>query len=1274
VRRLFTLLIGIVTALAVAVPGVQLLGAPSAGAVVPGSVGADAASSWQANATVWSMTYANGDIFMVGDFTSLRPPGDALGTGEVSSPYFGALNASTGALDPAIQTHVFAGQTSGLPLTHGVVAPSPDGSTIYVGGAFTTVDGQPRNHIAAFSTSTGALLPWAPNVSAAVNAIAAVGNVVYIGGSFAKVNKTAVGPDLAALSASTGAIVPWGSGTGPSTDNTVDAMAVTPDGSQVVIGGYFDQVDGLTQSADGTTRYNKAAIIGGVTSATPGALEPMPADNVAVPLGTSKAPVNGCSSDVKSAVISNGVVYLGDEGTGGGCFDGVWAANLSNGSLVWVNRCLGATQILAVIGNYVYKGSHAHNCQENNTNGPVSNDPANFPQVATNQARHLLSLNTSNGFLGPWYPFSNAGTNLGPRAMATDGSQLYVGGDFTTMNHVGQQGIARFTPTSDYPTPKPDGPVAVDAGPGTVNIYAVPPVDLDDTQLTMELFRDGGSTPIASQTVTSYFWKQPTVVFSDSGLAAGSQHTYQVEAVPTSGSPGSSLSRGATVQVQNGSTSYAATVASQNPSGYWRFDEPDGTLAGDASSSRNWGIYTGGVTLGQPGAIAGDPDTAASFDGSTGYFSTGTAQASPSTFSEEVWFKTTTSAGGRLIGFGSSQTGNSSTSDRLVYMTNSGLLIFGTKSSNQTHTIQSTKSYNNGAWHQVVATQGPSGMVLYVDGQKVASNTTTTSQSYTGYWRVGDDSLSGWTSRPSSSFFNGTIDDASVYNSALSATQVAAQYTAALAPGQPGVLTQSANGTGEIDLSWGAAVGATSYDVRRGAGGSDTFPTDLGTVTGTTFADSGHNPGDSFDYEVIPENASASGPASNAVTGTTLPAQVTGLELNVVSPTDINLSWSPAQGAATYDVLRAPDGTSNWTTISSGSSASSYDDTSLSPGTAYDYVVAAVNAGGTGAVSATQVGTTPQIAPGQVTDLNPNAVGATEIDLTWDPTTGASSYEVDISTTSASGPFTPLTTTLTSASYASTGLTAGATYWYQVIASNSAGPGPASQVVSATTPNVNSPTLANNFEGGSAGTALTAANSGGASGNKFDAVTCAGTGTVSYTSSAPHGTLAAALTPGTSPCFLQWGKTSITTPSTTSYGRTYLNLGADPAVGVQLAKLGDSSFNRDAQITIQTNGKLALYDAAGTKQLTFTSALPLNTWLRVEWTLVNSATTGSLAVSVYAGDSYTPLETETVGGINTGTSFGSLQLGQAIASSTPPGTVLLDDVAIGTAGPLGPGS
>ena len=59
-------------------------------------------------------------------------------------------------------------------------------------------------------------------------------------------------------------------------------------------------------------------------------------------------------------------------------------------------------------------------------------------------------------------------------------------------------------------------------------------------------------------------------------------------------------------------------------------------------------------------------------------------------------------------------------------------------------------------------------MRLYVDGQLVGTNTTTTAQSYTGYWRVGGDA--GVTS--TSAYLAGTIDEVAVYATALTAAQV----------------------------------------------------------------------------------------------------------------------------------------------------------------------------------------------------------------------------------------------------------------------------------------------------------------------------------------------------------------------------------------------------------------------------------------------------------------------------------------------------------------------
>ena len=60
---------------------------------------------------------------------------------------------------------------------------------------------------------------------------------------------------------------------------------------------------------------------------------------------------------------------------------------------------------------------------------------------------------------------------------------------------------------------------------------------------------------------------------------------------------------------------YASAVLGDTPAGFWRFGEPSGTRLLDSSPSANNGTYLKGVALGQPGAIAFDPDSAATFDG-----------------------------------------------------------------------------------------------------------------------------------------------------------------------------------------------------------------------------------------------------------------------------------------------------------------------------------------------------------------------------------------------------------------------------------------------------------------------------------------------------------------------------------------------------------------------------------------------------------------------------------------------------------------------------------
>src|SRR5262249_27898657 len=64
---------------------------------------------------------------------------------------------------------------------------------------------------------------------------------------------------------------------------------------------------------------------------------------------------------------------------------------------------------------------------------------------------------------------------------------------------------------------------------------------------------------------------------------------------------------------------YAATILADGPVGYWRLGEPSGTIAHDLSGHGNDGAFTGGVLLGQPGAVVNDANTSIALDGATGF-------------------------------------------------------------------------------------------------------------------------------------------------------------------------------------------------------------------------------------------------------------------------------------------------------------------------------------------------------------------------------------------------------------------------------------------------------------------------------------------------------------------------------------------------------------------------------------------------------------------------------------------------------------------------------
>jgi hypothetical protein len=187
-------------------------------------------------------------------------------------------------------------------------------------------------------------------------------------------------------------------------------------------------------------------------------------------------------------------------------------------------------------------------------------------------------------------------------------------------------------------------------------------------------------------------------------------------------------------------------------------------------------LATASSAWNQTGALTSETNSALKF--SQAAITANTSVTGPSTFSVEAWVKTTSTNGGRILGFGNgSGTSASSTVDRQLYLGTNGKAYFGIGSAKTV--VASSSAINNGAWHHLVGTytSGNNGMKLYVDGT-LQGQTTASVVSMTGFWRAGAEGMSGWTSNPGQ-YLDGTLDELAVYPKVLTASDVTAHYNAA---------------------------------------------------------------------------------------------------------------------------------------------------------------------------------------------------------------------------------------------------------------------------------------------------------------------------------------------------------------------------------------------------------------------------------------------------------------------------------------------------------------
>ncbi|KQO61493.1 signal peptidase I [Curtobacterium sp. Leaf261] len=245
--------------------------------------------------------------------------------------------------------------------------------------------------------------------------------------------------------------------------------------------------------------------------------------------------------------------------------------------------------------------------------------------------------------------------------------------------------------------------------------------------------------------------------------------------------PAKALAAGFGATAVNPTSSWAAgstfdclgRTVTNSPSFTYQFGAASGTSESDLSANGRAGTLSTGVT--RVGGTCGSSPYV-TFDGTSGQITTTSATkvTAPTTFTVEAWIRTSTAAG-KVVGFGNSQTGTSSSYDRHLYVNSAGKIVFGVYNSGNI-TIASPAVVTDGAWHHVVGTMSSSGMALYVDGVSVGTNTNTGAEANSGWWRIGYDNLNAWTNAPTSAYFKGDLDDVTAYPTALTAAQVSTLY------------------------------------------------------------------------------------------------------------------------------------------------------------------------------------------------------------------------------------------------------------------------------------------------------------------------------------------------------------------------------------------------------------------------------------------------------------------------------------------------------------------
>ncbi len=232
-----------------------------------------------------------------------------------------------------------------------------------------------------------------------------------------------------------------------------------------------------------------------------------------------------------------------------------------------------------------------------------------------------------------------------------------------------------------------------------------------------------------------------------------------------------------------------------------------------------------------------------------------------------------------------------------------------------------------------------------------------------------------------------------------------------------------------LTISWDAVEGATNYDLYRAADGVN-FSIISANNTACTYTDTNLTTGTVYTYKIKTRRIVGAdtyvSDFSQAKTGNTVfaaPTEVTTTNANAIT---VNIAWKGTSGASQYAVYRSTDANTGFAQIGT-SNSTAYTDSTVTPGVAYYYKVAAVSGTYVGPLSGAAYAKTTL---GKATSVKAKSKGYNSIGLTWKAGAGATQYEIYRSTKKSSG--YKKIATVSGTSYTAKSLKINTTYYFKV--------------------------------------------------------------------------------------------------------------------------------------------------------------------------------------------------------------------------------------------------